>query len=156
VVQIELLNDDFTIRECQLCFVWSKMRVVDELKHRYKWVHGTFMDFLEAIGRSCELISLPDDADIADMGVNNVVQWFWKVEKMDMKTQVKKAGSRWVEMHGGEVRPLADRLDKLIQIIWSKYDPDGDGNIVTADIVRYHVEGKRHKTPYENFIKQLI
>jgi len=153
--QTELLNDDFTKRECQLCFVWSKMRVTDELKNRHKWTHGTFMDFLEALARSCELMSLPDDADIADLKVNTVVEWFWKAEKMDMGGQIKKAGSRYSDMHNGEVRPLADRLEKFLAVLWSKYDPDGDGTIVTADIVRYHSEGKRFKQAYEKFMLEF-
>lgn len=73
----------------------------------------------------------------------------------DMGEQMKKAGMRWAEMHDGEPRPLADRLDKLLQVIWSKYDPDGDGQIVTADINRYHTEGKRFKQAYEKFMLDL-
>jgi Ca2+-binding EF-hand superfamily protein len=35
-------------------------------------------------------------------------------------------------------RPLSDRLDKFLQLLFAAYDPDGDGVITTADIIRFH------------------
>jgi hypothetical protein len=58
---VNLLSDDFTKREAQCVFVWSKMRVTDELKSNFRWTHATFMDFLEMLGRSTEYMTIPDE-----------------------------------------------------------------------------------------------
>jgi hypothetical protein len=61
VGDVNLLSDDFTKREAQCVFVWSKMRITDELKSNFRWTHATFMDFLEMLGRSTEYMTIPDE-----------------------------------------------------------------------------------------------
>jgi len=53
-----------------LCFVWSRMRVVDEARgaSRLKMIHLSFEDFLEAIVRMSTMKALPDDEEMASAG----------------------------------------------------------------------------------------
>ena len=56
---LEFLNYDFTNREAKLAFVWSKSRVIDEVKSREKIHRMNFYDFMEGFLRVAQLKPLP-------------------------------------------------------------------------------------------------
>ena len=68
--RFNLIADDCTERDATLCFVWSRMRTIDEenAKSRLKMQHLAFEDFLEAICRLSGLLALPTDDDLSDFG----------------------------------------------------------------------------------------
>ena len=67
---LRLVSPQFTSRHATLCFVWSRMRVVDEAKasSRARMVHLTFEDFLEALVRVACMKSFPTDRQIEQAG----------------------------------------------------------------------------------------
>ena len=98
------LGGDFTKREARLAFVWSKMRVKDELTNRFKHTHLNFTDFCEALARACEMMSLPDDVDIEEAGCKNVVEYFNAMESaVMMEAMLLEAGTHFTD-HYGKVR----------------------------------------------------
>jgi hypothetical protein len=131
------MGGDFTKREARLAMVWSKMRVKDELTNRLKHTHLNFTDFLEALARASEMMTLPDDRDIKEAGCANVVEYFNSMESDVLQAMLEEAGTHYTD-HYGKARPLAERLDKFFQLVFAAYDPDGDGIITTTDIIRFH------------------
>ena len=77
------------------------MRVKDELTNRFKHTHLNFTDFLEALARSCEMMSLPDDIDIAEAGCKNVVEYFRSMESaVMMEAMLLEAGTHFTDHYG--------------------------------------------------------
>ena len=51
---------NFSQREANMCFCWSRMLVVDEVKHVTINICIDFTDFIEALGRVADIISPVD------------------------------------------------------------------------------------------------
>lgn len=66
--QGHLLDADLGLQQAQLCFLWSHMMVVDEIKDFAQHESLSFVDFLEALARVAELKSLPSFSDLQDAG----------------------------------------------------------------------------------------
>ena len=61
VHHFDLLDATFTRREAAVCFVRSRMAVVNELKSRTKLMQLSFVDFLEVLVRIAGAKALPTD-----------------------------------------------------------------------------------------------
>ena len=70
----ELVDDDFTLWQAVLAYVWSRMVTVDEVRDFQKFESLTFVDFLEALGLVAEMKHLPLASDLADAGMTTL-QW---------------------------------------------------------------------------------
>ena len=62
------MDTELGLQQAQLCFLWSRMMVVDEIKDYSRHEALSFVDFLEALARVAELKSLPSFSDLADAG----------------------------------------------------------------------------------------
>lgn len=71
---LELVDDDFTLNNAMLCYVWSRMSTIDEVKDYSKFESLTFVDFLEALGLIADSKTLPMASDMAEAGINSL-QW---------------------------------------------------------------------------------
>jgi len=58
-----------------LTFQWSRMFVVDEIKDFARLTSLTFIDFLEALGRTADMKSLPNLEDIQAAGARASLAW---------------------------------------------------------------------------------
>ena len=65
-----LVDDDLSVDDAKLLFIWSRTRVVDEDEHRSrpKVENLSFCDFLEAIVRCAHCKALPTDKQLARSG----------------------------------------------------------------------------------------
>ena len=65
---LDLIDEGFTRREASLCFVWSRMRTVDDgtKRARRKLVQLWWWDFLEAMVRVSMMMSLPTDEELLE------------------------------------------------------------------------------------------
>ena len=72
-------------------------------------------------------------------GFANVVEYEMEMTKEDMEAE---RADEAVSTGAEEERPLAERLEKFLQLLWCRYDTTGDGVISETDIFRYHKEGK--------------
>jgi len=75
-----LLDADLGLQQAQLCFLWSRMLVVDEIKDFGRHEAISFVDFLEALARVAELKSLPSYSDLEDAGYAALLKtplWMW-------------------------------------------------------------------------------
>jgi hypothetical protein len=69
-----LVDDDFPLHQAVLCYVWSRMITIDEVKEYAKFESLTFVDFLEALGFVAEMKWLPLASDLAAAEMNSL-QW---------------------------------------------------------------------------------
>lgn len=65
----QVIDDHFTVREAKLCFVWARMRCVEELRRLERNQGATFVDFMEALARVAYMKWLPSDAAIEEAGL---------------------------------------------------------------------------------------
>ena len=70
----ELVDDDFTLHQAVLCYVWSRMTVIDEVKDFAKFEALTFIDFMEALALVADFKWLPLASDLAAADIN-MLQW---------------------------------------------------------------------------------
>ncbi|GFH24772.1 uncharacterized protein HaLaN_22626, partial [Haematococcus lacustris] len=50
-----LVDSGFTLQDAALCFLWSRMYVLDEVKDYQRYSSVTFVDFLEALARVADM-----------------------------------------------------------------------------------------------------
>ena len=63
-----LVDKDLTLRECSLCFAWSRMHVTDEVASFRKLEALTFVDFIEALGRLSDYMKMPTREQLKSHG----------------------------------------------------------------------------------------
>ena len=71
--QIDFFDQTFTYQQACYCFCMAKMTVVDEVYSRDKHCNLTYVDFLEAICRLAEFKTLPNEEELEEYHVTNVV-----------------------------------------------------------------------------------
>ena len=121
-------DGDFTAREAMLCFFKSRMCVVDEVKSRHKYISLTYTDFLEALGRAADVVSIPTNEDMTLLGAENMCDYKEKLKTLAASKQEgggvgSEEKSRLLERRGSSdflvpsERPLSEKVDKLIQLL---------------------------------------
>lgn len=71
---LELVDDDFTLNNAMLCYVWCRMSTIDEVKDYAKFESLTFVDLLEALGQVANSKHLPLMSDLQEAGISSL-QW---------------------------------------------------------------------------------
>ena len=121
-------DGDFTAREAMLCFFKSRMCVVDEVKSRHKYISLTYTDFLEALGRVADVVSIPTNEDMEVLGAQNMCDYREKIRALSASKQEggglgSEEKSRLLERRPSSdfltpsERPLSEKVDKLIQLM---------------------------------------
>jgi len=80
---LELIDDEFTLREARLCFLWSRLRVADESNaaQRRAMCNLRFEDFNECIVRLCTMKVIPTDEEVEDGGFTDGGEMFLELRK---------------------------------------------------------------------------
>mmetsp|Transcript_10886 Transcript_10886/g.27892 ORF Transcript_10886/g.27892 Transcript_10886/m.27892 type:complete len:173 (+) Transcript_10886:722-1240(+) len=67
---LQLVDDEFTLREARLCFLWSRLRVADESNaaQRRAMCNLRFEDFIECMVRLATMKRVPTDQETQDGG----------------------------------------------------------------------------------------
>ena len=73
---LSFLDSDFTRREAILCFIWSKMTVVDDFVCSERAVSLTFVEFLECMCRCSSMKTIPTNQELDDAGVIDIVSYY--------------------------------------------------------------------------------
>ena len=123
--------------EARLCFTWSQMFVSDELKRRTKLTQGTYIDFLEALGRICTRVALPSVQLLEKYGNRSAFEFFEHIaedkhEGGVMLSQGHEA-ARWEKEEESEA-PLHDSLEMLVGLVLDRLDSDRNGKIDKAEL----------------------
>ena len=112
----KLISDDLTSREVRLAFWWSRMVVVDEVKQRPKFMTLSWTEFLEALGRMAEMMTLPTEEDLQRVGAVNIVDFERKFEvaPTSVKEEIR---AEQEEREDSDSTPLHARLDRLCRLL---------------------------------------
>eukprot|EP00628_Pelagophyceae_sp_CCMP2097_P001027 CAMPEP_0184096594 /NCGR_PEP_ID=MMETSP0974-20121125/10366_1 /TAXON_ID=483370 /ORGANISM="non described non described, Strain CCMP2097" /LENGTH=2022 /DNA_ID=CAMNT_0026399433 /DNA_START=181 /DNA_END=6248 /DNA_ORIENTATION=+ len=113
-----LIGENLTMREARLAYWWSKMLVVDEVKHRKRFIELDFLEFVEALCRCADMMSLPTDEDVADLKARNMLEYEHKLQYEHSEHHVRLRKRRpSAEFNQPKTRPLHDKADKLICLL---------------------------------------
>ena len=69
-----LVDDQFTLQDGMLAYLWSRMTTIDEIKDYSKYESLTFIDMLEALGIIADMKALPLGSDLAAADIN-ILEW---------------------------------------------------------------------------------
>lgn len=126
-----MYNDDFTRMESTLAFSCAKMLVPDELLQQGIWMTLSFTDFLEAVARCAEMISLPTTAELAYAGARDAFEFFEMV-RLRRAALERRPSSAWDVPSS---RPLAEKLTRMLELLLGRLDRTGGGKL-TVDQVK--------------------
>ncbi|KAK3251875.1 hypothetical protein CYMTET_38797 [Cymbomonas tetramitiformis] len=113
----------FSKREAKLVMIWSKMSVVDEIRHRNRAVSLTFVDFLEAVGRVADWISMPNpedlekfyDPELNPAGSPSLLYEFYTKAPTSEQERLRRASA---EFGNTRTRPLHIKLSQVIEVMY--------------------------------------
>jgi hypothetical protein len=106
-----LLGDNFTRRDAAIAFSLSRMRVSNDVDLK-RWTEATHLnvsDFMEALCRCADMVTLPTDADLEPYR-GDVARYLDATPAWRMN----KAAEEWKTAH---TQPLAPRLQRLLAVV---------------------------------------
>ena len=113
-----LVSDDCTMRAVRFAFWRSKMFVVDEVAKRAKVTGLSWVEYLEALARLADSMSLPTDDDLATLGARDMLDFEHKLQSATDELAATLAYPRpSSEFLAPKTWPLAQKLDRLIRLI---------------------------------------
>ncbi|GMH56164.1 hypothetical protein TL16_g02072 [Triparma laevis f. inornata] len=126
-------DGDFTAREAMLAFFNSRMVVCDEVKKRDKYISLQYVDFLEAIARVADTISVPTDQDMSAAGAINICDF--KLKTKGAVSEPKNQSSLMTRRPSSEFlvasqRQLAEKLEKTICLVVGNIGLCNKGNLI--------------------------
>ena len=133
---IKFFNEDFTMREARLAFVWAKTKVIDEVASNEGSFYLNFEDFMECLCRIAVLKGAPPEEDLRMMFEKKIIK------APDIKAwhgvSVRPQQSKLIDRESGEwgqpwTRTMAQKLQDFMNLLISVFDVDGDG-IDEADL----------------------
>eukprot|EP00803_Ostreobium_quekettii_P006066 evm.model.scf_440.5 EVM.evm.TU.scf_440.5 scf_440:34312-38159(-) len=126
-----LVDAQFTLQDAQLCFLWSRMVVQDEVKDYAKYEALNFVDFLEVIARVADMKTLPSALDLSEAAYENILLWALDKEQKgddEQKADIFKTRAS-AELGAEKHRPLYAKLEGLLDLMFRRlyYDPSQPG-----------------------------
>ncbi|KAG2423715.1 hypothetical protein HXX76_015105 [Chlamydomonas incerta] len=117
-----LYHSHFTVREARLAFVWSRMRYYDELSGgratlaRAKAL--SFVEFLEALGRTADLISPPPPEELDRLGFRGAHATYDYFEAVRVDPGLLQPDRASSGFHAPKSRRLAAKLEQVLDVMY--------------------------------------
>jgi hypothetical protein len=96
------------------------MKVSDPVNRAEEASTMTFEDFLEALCRSCDFMSIPTDADLVALGCKTASEWDARVDP-ETRVAARRGSVGWM---GTSERPLGEKLGKFMSIFLARYQAE--------------------------------
>ena len=114
-----LLDDDLTLADAKIIFLWSRTRVVDEdnVVHRQRVEHLTWWAFLEAMVRTAHMKALPTHSDVEASGCADGGEFILKLKRSsptNFKRFVMENCRAWWEPL--TTHSISDKLGHLLML----------------------------------------
>lgn len=142
--QVGLYTANFTIRESTFAFVLSTTNVVNWVAEWEPMIALSYQDFLEALGRVAELITIPTTEQLEFFGVEDIVQFYTLMERTNLWSAIdqkslqaltrlklwmrsKPSGDDFVSQEDDsnqDSRPLEDKLAQFLTLLSSRKSMD--------------------------------
>ncbi|GMH33362.1 hypothetical protein BSKO_01196 [Bryopsis sp. KO-2023] len=111
-----LLHPYFTFREARIAFVWSRMHMIDDMIDRQKARGLSFVDFLECLARSADLISPPPPEVLQANGFNSrkpTAEYF----RVMSETGAILPDRPSADITKEKTRPLEQKLLQIVEVL---------------------------------------
>ena len=148
--QVKFINEDFTLREARVTYVWSRMKVIDEVASHGTWGYLNYIDWLEALARMAQLKCVPSPTDLEEMQAKKIIKskdgnTHYGLLRAWHKESVGNKQGKLLDRASGEwgappERPWVEKFQALIDLLFCVFDADGDG--VDLDDLYYWKPGK--------------
>jgi hypothetical protein len=148
--QVKFINEDFTLREARVTYVWSRMKVIDEVASHSTWGYLNYIDWLEALARMAQLKCVPSPTDLEEMQAKKIIKskdgnTHYGLLRAWHKESVGNKQGKLLDRASGEwgappERPWVEKFQALIDLLFCVFDADGDG--VDLDDLYYWKPGK--------------
>lgn len=117
---LEIIDEDLSMDDAKLIFVWSRMQVIDEdtVVNRQKLENLSFWDFLEAIVRAANYKALPTDEELEAEGHEDAFSMLFELKKNDRDNYelfLEKVGAR--EWWQSPRQPIARAVEHLLNVM---------------------------------------
>ena len=133
----QFINEDFTLREARLTYVWSRMKITDEVASHDKWGYITYIDWLESLARMAQLKCVPSPEDLKLMEEKKIIKskdgntMYGRLRAWH-KVSVGNTQGKLLDRDSGEWgappnRPWVDKFQALIDLLFCVFDEAGDG-----------------------------
>ena len=127
VTEMDLIDKQFTLVEATICFLWSRMLIVDEADpaSRSKMVQLNFFDFLEAIVRVAIVKALPTALQLKMAGAEDAGQFFARLrnDPTDFDNFITRNAPEWGQPPR---QPVAACVERLMECIVAKVERRSD------------------------------
>jgi len=126
VKDLGLINADFSQREATLCFVWSRMRSIDEShpKTAIKVSNLSLEDFYDALTRVATMMTLPTDEEVKESGFSDAGTMY-----LDLLGKGERQLNAWndscaeaFEVKQEEQRKKGEPVSEQRQPVWRALD----------------------------------
>ncbi|KAK3241123.1 hypothetical protein CYMTET_49085 [Cymbomonas tetramitiformis] len=128
-------NGMLVAREVLLCFMKSRMLIVNPREQDFKGKSLDFVDFLECLARLADCLSPPTLDDLRGSGVESVLEYY----KMTIFSRTKPLPRRSsYGMWSPNTRPLVEKIQKLM------------------DLIEFHLMKKHGVSDHRKLVKKLV
>jgi len=76
---VDIITEQFVLGDAVLCYVKSRMQVVDTLATKERAENLQIVDFMEALCRVCDMYSIPTPAELTKFGAEDLLDYEDKV-----------------------------------------------------------------------------
>merc|ERR1719198_921738 len=115
-----LLSEQITRQEVVLAFVWSRMRVADEIAESSEFQGLTVIDFYEALARIADMMSLPTPDDLAAAGTKRLSCYFeflHETEDDQLRQRLLRRRDSASGLLQPKTQPLAHKVDLCCEYV---------------------------------------
>lgn len=155
---LNFIDDHFTLRHVSLCFVWSRMRVVDENdpRSRIRMIHLSFVDFLEAIVRLATMKGMPTDEEIEAancLDAGHFIHFQQSIPGTAYKQWLDSHAQHWNEVPAQPIERCVEHLISLIlRTVEGSVSKKHDSKLSESEATKF----MRHGTRSSNEIVQSL
>ncbi|CAM9640570.1 unnamed protein product [Chrysoparadoxa australica] len=104
------------MREARNAFYRARMIVSDEIRKRDKLFNLSFVDFLEALARLADMMSVPTDQDLEALKITDIMEFETSLANLvdaESSRQIRKKRESAAVLHDS-ARPLSEKLDRML------------------------------------------
>ena len=101
-----------------------------QVKSRLKFTTLTWTQFVEALARVADMMSVPTDADLASIGAGDIMSFEEKLADADADTQARLRRPRpSAEFGAPKTRGVHVKLDRLLRLVIGRFGILGKGSL---------------------------
>jgi hypothetical protein len=154
---LRLITHQFSVVEAKFAYFAAKMLVIDDVNQPHRATMITFVEFLEAMVRACDIHAIPTEAMIREAGFGSFDAYHDKVstsgqteDQASMRRQAialhaKTASRHYLHRRHADPRPLHVRLEMFLGLVKKRLPRKGHVR-AQRRIAAWYADGKYETT----------